>query len=552
MVYALPILVISVLFCVLLYLYFKLKKVKSEYLVSEKQLKRKLYESNVLNELNERFGYSLDIERVVDIVAGSLKNLVSYSAASYILLKGNKLVFKISLVERVSDAYINTIEKRVKASLEVLLSSNLENTNVEKFIVGDSIIGEVLTGADIKTNVSSFFNIPLVVNNLVVGIFNVSSTLPDHFNEPEVSLLYKIIEKATQTVTNLYEVLKREQTKLDVMVKNMSTGVLMVDTSFRILVVNDAFLSMLSLKKKSNRNINIFDIVSAFGAEFPFEETVAKVLESQSPRMLSEVKINGRYFEVNIQPVKNVNEIIGVGIILNDQSKEHEIQRLREDFTAMMIHELRSPLTVIRGISDFLMKEKDRLKTEQFDNLMNQVKKSSTSLLTVVNDLLDAAKVESGKFEVLKKINDINELLHEEVKYYSGLAGEKDTRITVETDKSIQKFNFDYQKLSQVLNNLLSNAIKFTKGGEVKVVSKNLGNEVEISVSDTGDGISDEMKPKLFNKFTQFRNSAISNVDGTGLGLVIAKGIVEAHDGKIWIEDGEPHGSKFVFTIPSV
>ena len=545
MIYTLPILVIFLLLCVLLFLLLKLGKIKSEYLVSEKQVKRKLYESTVLNELNERFGHSLDIERVIDIVVGSLKNLVSYSAASYIIVKGNKLVFKISLVEKVSDSYISTIEKRVKASLEALLSSNLKNTNIEKFVTG-----EVLTSSNIKTNVSSFFNIPLVVNSQVVGIFNVSSTLPNHFNEPEVSLLYKVIERATQTVTSLYEVLRREQTKLDVMVKNMSTGVLMMDTNFGILVVNDAFLSMLPLKAK--KSINIFDIVGAFGSEFPFEETVSKVLESQSPRMLSEVKINSRYFEINVQPVRNLSEIIGVGVILNDQSKEHEIQRLREDFTAMMIHELRSPLTVIRGISDFLVKERGRLKAEQYDNLMNQVKKSSTSLLTMVNDLLDAAKVESGKFEVHKKINDINELLHEEVKYYSGLAGEKDTRITVETDKSIQKFGFDYQKLGQVLNNLLSNAIKFTKNGEVVVISKNLSNEVEVSVSDTGEGISDEMKPKLFNKFIQFRNSAVSNIDGTGLGLVIAKGIVEAHGGKIWIEDNKPSGARFVFVIPYV
>ena len=545
MIYTLPILVIFLLLCILLFLLLKLKKIKSEYLVSEKQVKRKLYESTVLNELNERFGHSLDIERVIDIVVGSLKNLVSYSAASYIIVKGNKLVFKISLVEKVSDSYISTIEKRVKASLEALLSSNLKNTNIEKFVTG-----EVLTSSNIKTNVSSFFNIPLVVNSQVVGIFNVSSTLPNHFNEPEVSLLYKVIERATQTVTSLYEVLRREQTKLDVMVKNMSTGVLMMDTNFGILVVNDAFLSMLPLKAK--KSINIFDIVGAFGSEFPFEETVSKVLESQSPRMLSEVKINSRYFEINVQPVRNLSEIIGVGVILNDQSKEHEIQRLREDFTAMMIHELRSPLTVIRGISDFLVKERGRLKAEQYDNLMNQVKKSSTSLLTVVNDLLDAAKVESGEFEVHKKINDINELLHEEVKYYSGLAGEKDTRITVETDKSIQKFGFDYQKLGQVLNNLLSNAIKFTKNGEVVIISKNLGNKVEVSVSDTGEGISDEMKPKLFNKFIQFRNSAVSNIDGTGLGLVIAKGIVEAHGGKIWIEDNKPSGARFVFVIPYV
>ena len=545
MIYTLPILVIFLLLCILLFLLLKLKKIKSEYLVSEKQVKRKLYESTVLNELNERFGHSLDIERVIDIVASSLKNLVSYSAASYIIVKGNKLVFKISLVEKVSDSYISTIEKRVKASLEALLSSNLKNTNIEKFVTG-----EVLTSSNIKTNVSSFFNIPLVVNSQVVGIFNVSSTLPNHFNEPEVSLLYKVIERATQTVTSLYEVLRREQTKLDVMVKNMSTGVLMMDTNFGILVVNDAFLSMLPLKAK--KSINIFDIVGAFGSEFPFEETVSKVLESQSPRMLSEVKINSRYFEINVQPVRNLSEIIGVGVILNDQSKEHEIQRLREDFTAMMIHELRSPLTVIRGISDFLVKERGRLKAEQYDNLMNQVKKSSTSLLTVVNDLLDAAKVESGEFEVHKKINDINELLHEEVKYYSGLAGEKDTRITVETDKSIQKFGFDYQKLGQVLNNLLSNAIKFTKNGEVVVISKNLSNEVEVSVSDTGEGISDEMKLKLFNKFIQFRNSAVSNIDGTGLGLVIAKGIVEAHGGKIWIEDNKPSGARFVFVIPYV
>ena len=543
MVYASFILVILTLAGAFLYLYSRNKKIKSEYFDNEKQLKRKLYESNVLNELNERFGYSLDVERVIDVVSGSLNSLVSYSAVSYILLNGNRLVFKIILVEKVSNEYINIIQDRVKESLEALLSANLKNTKVEKFVTG-----EVLIGSDTKTPVASFFNIPLVVNNQVVGIFNVSSILSNHFNEPEVSLLYKVIEKATHTVTNLYEVLKREQTKLDVMVKNMSTGVLMMDTNFRILVVNDAFLSMLPLKK--NKNTNIFDIVSAFGAEFPFEETVAKVLESQSPRVLSEVKINSRYFEVNIQPVKNADEVIGVGVILNDQSKEHEIQSLREDFTTMMIHELRSPLTVIRGISDFLMKEKDKLKIEQYDNLMNQVKKSSTNLLTIVNDLLDAAKVESGKFEVIKKTNDINELLHEEVKYYSGLASEKDNRITVETDKSIEKFAFDYQKLGQILNNLLSNAIKFTKGGEVKVVSRNLGREVEVSISDTGEGISDEMKSKLFNKFVQFRNSAVSNVDGTGLGLVIAKGIVEAHGGKIWIVDNVPHGSRFLFTLP--
>src|SRR3990167_9434144 len=206
MIYTLPILVIFLLLCVLLFLLLKLGKIKSEYLVSEKQVKRKLYESTVLNELNERFGHSLDIERVIDIVVGSLKNLVSYSAASYIIVKGNKLVFKISLVEKVSDSYISTIEKRVKASLEALLSSNLKNTNIEKFVTG-----EVLTSSNIKANVSSFFNIPLVVNSQVVGIFNVSSTLPNHFNEPEVSLLYKVIERATQTVTSLYEVLRREQ-----------------------------------------------------------------------------------------------------------------------------------------------------------------------------------------------------------------------------------------------------------------------------------------------------------------------------------------------------
>ncbi|OGC45331.1 hypothetical protein A2V49_03150 [candidate division WWE3 bacterium RBG_19FT_COMBO_34_6] len=235
-----------------------------------------------------------------------------------------------------------------------------------------------------------------------------------------------------------------------------------------------------------------------------------------------------------------------------NEDRQLEFVQQREDYEAMMVHELRSPLSVIRGSADLIKKESEKLSLQQKDSLLTQIFDSCTFLLNIVNDILDVSKIESGRFEIKKSTGNLNSVLQQCVDYYTPLAQERDIKINTEFDTSMADFKFDQDAIMHVMGNLLSNAIKFNKNkGAISVISKNKNDGyAQISVSDTGFGIPDDMKMRLFNKFVQVDNNKKVSQKGTGLGLVIAKGIVESHSGKIWIENNSPEGAVFKFTIP--
>lgn len=233
------------------------------------------------------------------------------------------------------------------------------------------------------------------------------------------------------------------------------------------------------------------------------------------------------------------------------EKKQVELQHQRDDYLAMLVHELRAPLAVIKGAADLIIKEAPNLSKEQIETLLGQIKKSSSSLLQIVNDILDVSKIESGKFSIKKVPGDINLYLKEICDYYLSWANEKQIKINLELEENIPQVKFDSERIKQVLNNLLSNALKFTdEYGNITVKTHLNTKVVQVYVCDTGIGIPDDMKHKLFNKFVQVGAKEQVKEKGTGLGLFIAKGIVEAHGGNIWIEDNDPQGTKFVFTIP--
>jgi len=198
-----------------------------------------------------------------------------------------------------------------------------------------------------------------------------------------------------------------------------------------------------------------------------------------------------------------------------------------------------------------IVKEVDNLSQQQISDLLGQIKGSSTHLLDMVNDLLDVSKIEAGKFEIFVKDHHLNKTLRDEAHTFEALARQHGLKIDMQLDDNISKFKFDEEKVKQVLNNLLSNAIKFTpRDGTVTILSKIQDSYAQIQVADTGSGIPDYLKAKLFHKFVQGRENGDPSEKGSGLGLVISKGIIEAHGGTIWIEDNHPRGTKFIFTLP--
>jgi len=178
-------------------------------------------------------------------------------------------------------------------------------------------------------------------------------------------------------------------------------------------------------------------------------------------------------------------------------------------------------------------------------------------MLEVVNDLLDVAKMETGKFDVISEVGDLKDAIRDRAEAFKSLASAKNLKITAEIEENLPKAYFDKVRIKQVLNNLLSNAVKFTKSGEIKIKvscqeDKNIPMDILVAVTDTGIGIEPDEGNKLFSRFGQLvRGSRSLAAKGSGLGLYIAKGIVEAMGGSIWYEsEGAGMGSTFYFTVP--
>lgn len=245
----------------------------------------------------------------------------------------------------------------------------------------------------------------------------------------------------------------------------------------------------------------------------------------------------------------------------------------------MMVHELRSPLTGIKSIAGLLTSDKVKTDAQKYNQFVGLISTNSQDMLELVNDLLDVAKLESGKFQLIKKVADISSVIETRVNSFKTLAEQTNITLSAKIDPQVPKaLEFDEHKITQVLNNFISNAIKFTRTGGSIVVSafllpqgKDLAQQVVeqslvwpgikkgimlgsdalvVAITDSGLGIPQSQIPQLFNKFVQLENAARSEKKGTGLGLVISKGIMEAHQGTIGVFSEEGEGSTFYLTLP--
>ena len=236
------------------------------------------------------------------------------------------------------------------------------------------------------------------------------------------------------------------------------------------------------------------------------------------------------------------------------QSEAEAATRAKSDFLANMSHELRTPLNSIIGFSEVLEDELlGSLNASQREDVQ-YILKAGRHLLSLINDILDLSKVESGKMELevdrvsLRGMLDASLVMHREKALRHGIS--LDLQMEPVTDMVIEA---DERKLKQILFNLLSNAVKFTPdGGSVRVMAREItgAQEIEISIEDTGIGIKPEDIPKLFKEFSQLDSVYDKKYEGTGLGLALTKKLVELHGGRIQVSSEFGKGSRFAFVIP--
>ncbi|HEV3168070.1 MAG TPA: ATP-binding protein, partial [Isosphaeraceae bacterium] len=223
--------------------------------------------------------------------------------------------------------------------------------------------------------------------------------------------------------------------------------------------------------------------------------------------------------------------------------------RHKSDFLANMSHELRTPLNAIIGFSEVLLErmfgEINQKQTEYLQDILG----SGRHLLSLINDILDISKVEAGRMELQPSVFNLPLVVHNAVSIVRERATRQGILLTLEIDSRMGEIEADERRVKQVLFNLLSNALKFTPaGGRVTLVAQLTGSEVQISVRDTGIGIRGEDQDRIFEEFQQAGPGKA--VEGTGLGLALAKRFVEMHGGRIWVDSVIDAGSAFTFTLP--
>ncbi len=255
--------------------------------------------------------------------------------------------------------------------------------------------------------------------------------------------------------------------------------------------------------------------------------------------------------------------------IKNTNIKLEKLERLKSDFVSIVSHELRTPLTPINNSLEIVLSEQTGPISDDAKNFINMAKRNVTRLSGIIEDLLDLSRVQTGKLDFKYKITSLVPSLELIQKTFEQVAAEKNINITLNISDTLKEVYADTHRIEQIISNLVTNALKFTpKDGSINIsaqkinekdIDKNLlikpicaieGDYIKISVKDTGIGIKKEDVPKIFDKFSQIENSLTRNIGGVGLGLSIAKQLLDAHLGAITVESKENEGSDFSFYIP--
>jgi len=239
--------------------------------------------------------------------------------------------------------------------------------------------------------------------------------------------------------------------------------------------------------------------------------------------------------------------------VRNSQLFEHtkSLDRLKSEFVAVVSHEIRTPLTSVRGAIELLSDDRYFSNDEQQGKLLAIAHANAERLLVLINDILDFSKLESASLPMNIERQRIEPVIEQAAHNLRTQIEARHIQLNVTLSPELPDLMLDSSRIAQVVTNLLSNAIKFSPaGGRIELRAEPCEGMVRVSVRDHGEGIAPQDLPKLFRKFSQIDSSATRKAGGTGLGLVICRGIVDQHGGKIWVESTVDQGSTFHFTLP--
>lgn len=415
--------------------------------------------------------------------------------------------------------------------------------------------------------------VPLSRAGEVSGVLMLYHSSPGYFQADHLRLVEAAAYQISNAVGNaaLYNLIREQAEQLGAMLKQqqveaaksqailegVADGVMVTDAEGHVILFNAAAERVLGVAREEVLGRTTREMLGLYGAEGrawldAIEEWAADPADHVPGDFTAErIQIGDRIVSVHISPVIMGSEYLGTVSVFRDITAEVEAERAKSEFVSTVSHELRTPMTSIKGYTDLLLMGAVGELTEQQRHFLTIIRHNADRLTALVNDLLDISRIESGRIELSQKPVSIRDVTDQVVSSLQPRASSRDLMLKVNVDPNLPAVWGDSDRIAQILVNLIGNAIQYTPpGGEIAVSARVRGEMMEISVSDTGIGISKENQEKIFDRFFRADDPLVQETPGTGLGLAITASLVEMHGGRIWVESELGEGSTFTFTLP--
>ena len=546
-----------------------------------------------LNTIGKRFVAANDRFQVHRALLATLQELYSFSACS-ILLKGDPI--ELSIIPRypLTSSFLQAMIQSIARAASVIDFSGVSAQ--ELAIVADLDAPDDLASPNQEfpsgaTNIGDFLNIPLTVESRIIGILSLFDEHERTFDTDLLQLTTMIADYAAVALENvrlrerqsaLWEEAEHERNRLELIISSMAEGLLITNADGIITSLNSSAqhlfsLADVNLQQKPHTSLRQLAIATKINWLLDFAEIVDQALAGNV--VMNKELTAGTNSEtvpltlsVSAAPLydanQNITRPIGVVTVLNDITSIKQIEKLKDEFVSIVSHELRTPLTAIKGYTQHLIRRIERRLRESHQKQQNSTSKvelpesydlrslnivqsETEHLERLVSDLLDLSRVQWGELDLQYSSFYLADVLNERVRLASVSAEQYAINLDIQTQDS--RIVADQLRVGQVFGNVLDNAIKFSPPGKQVIVKlQEQDDEYLITVIDQGIGVSPESFDHIFERFYRIRNLANRQYTGIGMGLYVAKAIIEAHGGSIGFSSNQDGGSTFYFTLPRV
>ncbi|KPK76503.1 MAG: hypothetical protein AMJ89_04060 [candidate division Zixibacteria bacterium SM23_73] len=356
-------------------------------------------------------------------------------------------------------------------------------------------------------------------------------------------ILNQMSDELSQKITQITE----DKSQLHSILSSMIEGVLAVDHQGRVLLVNHALSRMFELNTSFYGKLH-YEIIR----DYDLNQFIREVLSTKQEKRQEISFIHPKEKDFMIQSAvvgQRRKGAIFALFVFHEITELKKLEKVRKDFVANVSHELRTPLTSIKGFVEALQ-DGAISDPEQSSRFLSIISQHTDRMNKIISDLLQLSQIESKEFELKVEPFPVKELVEEVVYTLKRSADEKSQCMEINLHSSDQKVLGDKYRINQALTNLVDNAIRYTpEKANIKIESRDKGHFVEVAVIDNGIGIPQDDLPRIFERFYTVDKGRSRELGGTGLGLSIVKHIIEAHEGKVYVESEPGKGSKFSFTL---